>query len=170
MSSALATTEAPWIASTSRDSGSSSDSDTSSIEPVVEYILESNDGLVHPKMGEGFTTRKGKDYRAKSTWYLKSWSQRTMSERVLGLLYRPEMESQYFIKDIDRGPIPRGNLVFDNAFIFTSGMLPIVIQSAAYWAYPGAHLYVQSLLRYAYHNESPLCRDSMAPLVSLGRV
>lgn len=126
---------APWAEPASIECNSAtSGSDT---ESDAESITDSDtDGLVLPKMGEGYTTRKGKDYRAKSTWYLKSWSQKTFSERVLGLLYRPEMESQYFITDVDRGPIPRGDLVSDNIFIFSCGMLPIVLQSIAYWSFP----------------------------------
>ncbi|KAL8278557.1 hypothetical protein RQP46_009049 [Phenoliferia psychrophenolica] len=139
MISTLAGAEVPWTATTSAShsssASSSSDSDSASLsEPVVEY--DSEHGFELPRTGEGYTTRKGKDYRAKSTWYLKTFWQRTWSERVLGLLYRPEMESQYFITNVERGPIPTGNLVEDNAFIFSSGMAPILLQTAAYWAYP----------------------------------
>ncbi|KAL8278583.1 hypothetical protein RQP46_009075 [Phenoliferia psychrophenolica] len=144
MTSSLAAAEAPWTATTAVDplsssaELSSSDSDSDSVtlaDPIVEY--DSTHGFQLPLKGEGYTTRKGKDYRAKSTWFLKSFSQRTWSERILGLLYRPEMESQYYITDVERGPIPKGNLLADNAFILFSGLSPIALQSAAYWTYPG---------------------------------
>ena len=42
----------------------------------------------------------------------------------------------YYIQNVDRGPIPTMGVLSENAFSLGFGLIPIVLQSGAYWAYP----------------------------------
>lgn len=135
MTASLPAVQASWTPTSLDAAETSSESDTEF--PSSEPLVECTDGVKHPPRGEGFTTRKGKDYRPASTYYLKPWSQKTLSEAICSIAYRPEMETMFYVKTIDRGPIPRGSVLADNAFIIPAGMLPIVVQHAAHLAFPG---------------------------------
>lgn len=76
-------TDLPWTA-TSLERESSTDSDSSSLEPIQYDAVSPGP----PRRGEGFTVRKGNDYRPPSTFYLKPRSERTLAERVCALFYR----------------------------------------------------------------------------------
>ncbi|KAL8276844.1 hypothetical protein RQP46_010775 [Phenoliferia psychrophenolica] len=70
------------------------------------------------------------------TFYLKPKPTRTLAENICALFYRPNMESMYYIQNIDRGPIPTIGMLAEHAFTIPVGLAPILIQSAAYWAFP----------------------------------
>ncbi|KAM0752997.1 hypothetical protein T439DRAFT_286401 [Meredithblackwellia eburnea MCA 4105] len=130
-------------ASTSSDSPidysdfSSSSSASSSRSPSPTSPRSHNPRNPTPApTGEGITTRKGKDYRPVSTFYLKPWKEMTHYERVCDLATCPE--SMHKVKDegLNRGPVPRQSVLRENAFILSRGLIPILIQSASYWAFP----------------------------------
>lgn len=94
-----------------------------------------------PPTGEGFTTHHGKDYRPKSSFYLKPWSEMTHAERVCHLATCPEEMHKIVPEEVERGPIPTQSMVRENAFILSRAMVPLAIQAAAYSAFPGTSFF-----------------------------
>lgn len=121
---------------TATDAAESSDSDTSSIEPIIQYATESpsSDLSAAPLSGEGHTTRKGRDYRPPSTFLRKPRKSMTLAERICALAKAPE--ELHFIKTVDRGPMPSQSLLRENFFILSRAVVPLLIQAASHWAFP----------------------------------
>lgn len=125
-----ASMEADETSDSSRSSRSASASPSDEVPPppVTKYS---------PPTGEGFTTRKGKDYRPPSTFYLKDpRKEMTASERLCYLATCPA--EIHLVKDdrIDRGPMPTQSIFMENVFILSRALPPIIIQAISHWVFP----------------------------------
>lgn len=119
---------------------SDGDSDASSSSPI-RYATEPKASAPRspsspPPTGEGFTTRKGKDYRPVSTWYLKGWLAMSPAELICRLAVCPDSIHEVKPMDLDRGPIPTQSIVLENLFILAVATVPLVVQGWAYAIYP----------------------------------
>ncbi|KDE04585.1 hypothetical protein MVLG_04965 [Microbotryum lychnidis-dioicae p1A1 Lamole] len=121
--------------------GAESDSDSASLasshdsELLINYavsrIPEENEGV------KSFaTTRQAKDRRPPSTFYLKKRSEMNIAEKLCQLADTPVEIHRLQPADLDRGPPPYLNPVWDIWHIFWSSLPPLVVQEVCYAIWP----------------------------------
>ncbi|SGY43712.1 BQ5605_C001g00049 [Microbotryum silenes-dioicae] len=121
--------------------GAESDSDSASLasshdsELLINYavsrIPEENEGV------KSFaTTRQAKDRRPPSTFYLKKRSEMNIAEKLCQLADTPVEIHRLQPADLDRGPPPYLNPVWDIWHIFWSSLPPLVVQEVCYTIWP----------------------------------
>ncbi|KAM0748245.1 hypothetical protein T439DRAFT_304616 [Meredithblackwellia eburnea MCA 4105] len=123
--------------SSRRNSVSSQGSSDSEVAGYVEDSRSPSPTSVTPEpTGQGITTRKGKDYRPVSSFYLKPKSKMTPAEFLCNLATVPDSLHKVKPESIDRGPVPTQSIVKENLFIIRHAFVPLVLQAISYWAFP----------------------------------
>ncbi|KAK4052010.1 hypothetical protein OIO90_004540 [Microbotryomycetes sp. JL221] len=133
--SATLSTPAADKASTPTFTDSSGYSDTEKSDSPQE--TDQDAAPAHQNV-EPAPTKQKRDWRPKSTWWMKQRSEMTWQEKLMSR--HGIMHDAYYEKPpagAERGPVPKHNVLREHLYILSRASFAPVVQQLYYWAFPG---------------------------------